>query len=66
MASKQSEGYASTPGRKAVTKKFRPDLVERLKALAAQIRPRTSVTAVMEAAFEEYLERHERRDASRQ
>jgi hypothetical protein len=67
MASKRSESNVrSSSDRVPVTKKFRRDLLERMKALAAQIRPRTSVTAVMEAAFEEYLERHERCDASKQ
>jgi predicted transcriptional regulator len=41
------------------TKRFRADLLSRLKNLADKSRPRATVTAHMEAAFEEYLDRHE-------
>jgi hypothetical protein len=61
MAQKQIDGGRNAPHRKAVTKKFRIDLVERLKALAAGWRPRTSVTAIMEMAFEDFLLKHEKR-----
>jgi hypothetical protein len=38
---------------------FSADLLDRLQAYAATITPRTTDTAIMELALEEYLERNE-------
>jgi hypothetical protein len=51
-----------TPPRQVKYVRLRTDLIKRLKAHTAGLRPRTSEVAVIEAALEEYLDRHEREE----
>lgn len=47
------------PERRVTSKRLRVDLLERFNELSARSHPHVTANALIEAAMEEYLERHE-------